>query len=66
MAGIEPANLSSRGEYDNHWTTGVDNLEIDPTGDQTRVRCVGGNGIIPRPQQWSKQINYRLTQVINL
>ena len=23
-AGIEPANLRSRGEYDNHWTTGVD------------------------------------------
>ena len=23
-AGIEPSNLGSRGEYDNHWTTGVD------------------------------------------
>ena len=23
-AGIEPANLGSKGEYDNHWTTGVD------------------------------------------
>ena len=23
-AGIKPANLRSRGEYDNHWTTGVD------------------------------------------
>ena len=23
-AGIEPANLGSRGEYDNHWATGVD------------------------------------------
>ena len=23
-AGIEPANLGSRGEYDNRWTTGVD------------------------------------------
>ena len=21
---IEPANLGSRGEFDNHWTTGVD------------------------------------------
>ena len=24
MVRIEPANLGSRGEYDNHWTTGVD------------------------------------------
>ena len=23
-AGIEPANIGFRGEYDNHWTTGVD------------------------------------------
>ena len=25
---IEPANLGSRGEYDNHWTTGVDVGEV--------------------------------------
>ena len=25
-AGIEPVNLGSRGEYNNHWTTGVDLL----------------------------------------
>ena len=24
LAGIEPMNLGSRDEYDNHWTTGVD------------------------------------------
>ena len=24
LAGFEPANLGSSGEYDNHWTTGVD------------------------------------------
>ena len=28
-AGIEPMNLGSRGEYDNHWTTGVDTVESD-------------------------------------
>ena len=27
-AGIEPANLGSRGEYDNHWTSGVDKSQI--------------------------------------
>ena len=27
-AGIEPANLGSRGEYDNHWTTGVDSRTL--------------------------------------
>ena len=27
-AGIEPANLGSRGEYDNHWTTGVDRRAV--------------------------------------
>ena len=26
--GIEPANLGSRGEYDNHWTTGVDSSDV--------------------------------------
>ena len=59
--GIEPANLGSRGEYDNHWTTGVDwgriwpkfqkkklNQEKDQTGDRTRARFVRGNDITPK------------------
>ena len=28
-AGIEPTNFGSRGEYDNHWTTGVDGTNCD-------------------------------------
>ena len=31
-AGIEPANLGSRGEYDNHWTTGIDVYESKLNG----------------------------------
>ena len=30
-AGIKPTNLGSRGEYDNHWTTGVDFYQSERT-----------------------------------
>ena len=37
-AGIEPANLGSRGEYDNHWTTGVDTMGLGDKGSKTYDR----------------------------
>ena len=50
-AGFEPANLGSSGEYDNHWTTGIDLRNKDQEKMTQEI-----NSIVDRYMSWIAQL----------